>query len=217
MAKKDRIGGRKGRDGARKRIPDLGYYYIVTDTKKTEADYLSGIRKRLPVGLRDRLVICVSKAKTSNLVSSCLAGVSIEPQYREPWIVLDRDKVPDFDGIIDEAECNGISVGWSNPCIEIWFAAYLEDMRMLETSVQCCDYFSSLFKRKTGIEYDKADERIYGHLLHYGDEKAAIRIAEERLRHYLRQGGHIKPSQMLSCTTLHRLVMEINAKISGAD
>ena len=35
MAKSDRTGKRKPREAFRTRVPDLGYYFIVTDTKET--------------------------------------------------------------------------------------------------------------------------------------------------------------------------------------
>ena len=36
MARADRTGNRKPRDSFKKRVPDLGYYFIVTDTNETE-------------------------------------------------------------------------------------------------------------------------------------------------------------------------------------
>ena len=48
MAKSDRIGKRKPRETFRTRIPDLGYYFIVTDAKETEGNYLYGLRDSLP-------------------------------------------------------------------------------------------------------------------------------------------------------------------------
>ena len=36
MAKKDRIGKREARRKSSQRVPDLGYYLIVTDTKEAE-------------------------------------------------------------------------------------------------------------------------------------------------------------------------------------
>ena len=36
MARADRTGNRKSRDSFKKRVPDLGYYFIVTDTNETE-------------------------------------------------------------------------------------------------------------------------------------------------------------------------------------
>lgn len=45
----------------------------------------------------------------------------------------------------------------------------------------------------------------------YGDEANAIKMAEARLAQYLRNGVD-KPSDMCSCTTVHRLVKEIIQK-----
>ncbi len=71
MAKADRKGKRKGRDNFRTRVPDLGYYFIVTDTRETEANYMYGLRDSRPKELQGRIVIKVSKAKTDKLVTAC--------------------------------------------------------------------------------------------------------------------------------------------------
>ena len=48
MAKSDRTGRRKTRDQRDvRRIPELGYYYIVTDTEATERCYFNGFRNSL--------------------------------------------------------------------------------------------------------------------------------------------------------------------------
>lgn len=93
MAKADRKGKRKGRDNFRTRVPDLGYYFIVTDTRETEENYMYGLRDSLPKDLQGRIVIKVSKAKTDELVTACKEQAAMEPQYGEPWIVFDRDRV----------------------------------------------------------------------------------------------------------------------------
>ena len=59
MAKADRKGKRKGRDNFRTRVPDLGYYFIVTDTRETEENYMYGLRDSLPKDLQGRIVIKV--------------------------------------------------------------------------------------------------------------------------------------------------------------
>ena len=60
----DRSGQRKPRvPQEKRRIPSLGYYFIVTDTKETEQNYLLGLRESIPEALRGKLVIKVSKAK----------------------------------------------------------------------------------------------------------------------------------------------------------
>lgn len=63
MAKTERNGKRQRRENFRKRAPDLGYYFVVTDTDATEGNYIRGLRNALPKELQGRLVIKVSKAK----------------------------------------------------------------------------------------------------------------------------------------------------------
>ncbi len=212
MAKADRKGKRKGRDNFRTRVPDLGYYFIVTDTRKTEENYMYGLRNSLPKELQSRLVIKVSKAETAELVTACKEQAAMEPQYGEPWIIFDRDQVVNFDQIIETAKKEGIHAGWSNPCIEIWFDAYFGEMHSYPDSVTCCRDFSHTFEKKTGQEYKKSHKQIYTMLKQYGDEDEAIRIAESRHEQHLREGKD-KPSEMCPCTTVHRLVGEIKDKI----
>lgn len=69
MAQTKRNGTRKTRDQfARTRIPTLGYYFIVTDTKETEQNYLHGLKESIPQELQGKLVIKVVKTKTKKLV-----------------------------------------------------------------------------------------------------------------------------------------------------
>ena len=110
MGREDRRGKRKSREQSRKRrVPELGYYYIVTDTDQTEKNYLEGLRDSIPEVLKGKIVIKVTKSRTVDLVKICKEGASLYPQYSEPWIVFDRDQVKDFDGIIKNAEQSGIS------------------------------------------------------------------------------------------------------------
>lgn len=211
MAKADRIGKRKKREAAKKRVPDLGYYIVVTDAKATEQNYLYGLRDSLPKELQGRIVVKVSKADTSELVDSCIAQAALEPQYGEPWIVFDRDRVKNFDDIIRKANKERIRVGWSNPCIEIWFDAYFGAMHGYQESKQCWYRFAETYERKTGLEYDKAEKNIYEILNRYGNEKKAVEIAEKRLLGH-KKSGLFKPSEMCPGTTLHHLVDEIKRK-----
>ena len=125
----NRNGKRKTRDQlSKRRSPELGNYLIVTDTKETEKNYMYGLRDSIPEELRRKLVIRVCKTKTTKLVDEAQSLASMESQYAEPWIIFDRDRVENFDLIIRDAEQKGIKAGWSNPCIEIWFSAYLGSM-----------------------------------------------------------------------------------------
>jgi hypothetical protein len=125
--------------------------------------------------------------------------------------VFDRDEVLNFDDIIKDAEKQGVTVGWSNPCIEIWFQAYFGEMPTYQTSTQCNVGFNKAFKGNTGQTYDKASTDNYQKLCRFGDEENAVVLAEMR---YCRQCETcVKPSDMLSTTTLHHLVAEIKEKI----
>ena len=212
MGKDERKGARRDRtQKTSKRVPKLGYYVVVTDTRATERNYLYGFRDSIPSSMRDRIVIKVSNAPTHELLAKCLEISATEPQYRKPWIVLDRDEVSNFDKIIDESKKQGVEVGWSNPCIEIWFQAYFGEMPVYQTSTQCNVGFGKTFKDNVGQAYDKASSDNYQKICRSGDERKAIELAESR---YCQQCEICnKPSKMLSTTTLHHLISEIMEKI----
>ena len=105
MAKKDRTGNRKTREQRKQfKVPELGYYLIVTDTEATERCFFNGLHQALPEAVRNKLVIKVVETKTRVMIDKCLELTAYEAQYRIPWIVFDRDQVQGFDEIIAEAE-----------------------------------------------------------------------------------------------------------------
>ncbi|MCX4305120.1 MAG: RloB family protein [Acetatifactor sp.] len=210
-----RAGKRRDRNkrvGAR--VPELGYYLIVTDTDETEKNYFEGLRDSIPAELKDRLVIKVEKARTVELVKKALEMTGQESQYRIPWIVFDRDQVKDFDEIIYTAEKSGVGAGWSNPCFEIWMYAYFGEMPVIMESYTCCDRFAEKFEKVTGQKYSKNDRDIYRKLVGAGDEKNAIRIAE-RSHKRCAENGKKKPSEMWPACRVHRLVEEIVVKLAS--
>ena len=148
LARKDRTGKRTTREQrAVRRIPEMGYYLVVTDTEATERCYFTGLHKSLPSGIQNKLVIKVVETKTQNMIQKCLELTAYEAQYRIPWIVFDRDEVVDFDKIIRDAKRADIHVGWSNPCFEIWMYAYFGSMPAIHESWTCCSRFSEIYWR----------------------------------------------------------------------
>ncbi len=212
MSTNERNGQRRTREQLSNRVPNLGYYFVVTDTKETEQNYMLGLRDSIPEHLRGKLVVKINKTQTSSLVSDALSFVSLQPQYGEPWVVFDRDQVDNFDKIIVEAENKGIKVGWSNPCIEIWFSAYFGVMPTYLDSVRCCDGFKEKYNQVTGQKYKKSDNNIYAKLCRYGDEKDAISIAKQKLAQH-KQNYVDKPSEKFTSTSVYLLVEEIKNKI----
>ena len=109
MARKDRTGNRKTREQRKQfKVPELGYYLIVTDTEATERCFFTGLHQALPGDVRNKLVIKVVETKTRTMIDKCLELTAYDAQYRIPWIVFDRDQVQGFDEIIKEAEDKGI-------------------------------------------------------------------------------------------------------------
>ena len=203
-----RAGKRKDRNKrVGTRIPELGYYPIVTDTEETEKNYFEGLRDSIPAELKDHLVIKVEKAKTAELVKRAMELNDAESQYRIPWIVL-----KDFDEIIRLAEKNDINAGWSNPCFEIWMFAYFGGMPTIKESYICCERFAEKFEKVAGQKYSKNDRDIYRKLVQYGDEEKAIQIAKRCYKKCM-EDGKIKPSEMWPVSIVQQLVKEIRRKV----
>lgn len=216
MGREERRGKRKSREQSRKtRVPELGYYYIVTDTDQTEKNYLEGLRDFIPEELKGKIVIKVTKSRTVDLVKTCKEGSSLYPQYCEPWIVFDRDQVKDFDGIIKNAEQSGIHAGWSNPCLEIWLYAYFGNMPNIQDSVSCCNKFSTEYEKRTGQKYDKAEKDLYKKLCEFGNEENAIKIAQQKRKQCVENGLTV-PSKMIPCTQLDELISVVKTKIKSS-
>ena len=212
MAKKDHSGNMSKRVNRLTRIPDLGYYLIVTDTKGTEGNYINGLKNTLPAEMQGRLVIkVINDIRTLDLVKECKEQATLLPQYSKPWIIFDRDEVTGFDNIIGSAEKQGINVAWSNRCLEVWFEAYFRNMTYCDTSEDCWKRFTKLFEQKTGKTYKKSDSEIYNLLKLYGDEEKAIERAKKQ--HIKIKDSNYKPSKMNPCSTVYLLVDEIQKKI----
>ena len=209
MAKKDRMGARVKRDQKKPfKMTAMKYYLIVTDTEATEKHYFEGLRRNLPQDVQEKICLKVCRAKTAEMVEQCKSLAAYMPQYRNLWIVFDRDQVANFDEIIDEAKSCGISAGWSNPCFEIWLFAYFGRMPMLTESQRCCREFGRIYERETGQKYEKSDVRLYEKLYEHGDEQGALRIAKQRLEQHCREEKK-RPSEMYPATTIHELVAVI--------
>lgn len=213
MARNDRTGNRKTREQReKKRLPEMGYYLVVTDTEATERCFFNGLHDSLPDLVKQKLVIKVVETKTQNLIQKCREMTAYEAQHRIPWIVFDRDQVPNFDEIIKEASGSDIHVGWSNPCFEIWMFTYFGSMPAINESWTCCSKFGELYEKRTGQKYSKAASDMYQRLTENGDESAAITLAQRKYDQCIRNGYNI-PSQMCPCTTVHELVKEIQTKV----
>lgn len=109
MVKKNRTGNRKSREQRKQfKVPELGYYLIISDTEATERCFFTGLHQALPEDVRNKLVIKVVETRTRIMIDKCLELTAYDAQYRIPWILFDRDQVQWFDEIIAEAVSQGI-------------------------------------------------------------------------------------------------------------
>ncbi len=193
------------------RTEHLGYYLIYTDGEKTEPNYFRGIKDSLSCEERRKIEIKTNVSKNADkLVEDCLSALANSPNYYQPWIVLDKDEEQRFDEIIKEAESKDIKVGWSNPCLELWFLAYFGKNPTNMDSRKCCSMFEKEYKKVIGKEYKKNDPDIYKKLKEYGNETRAVNVAEKRFNELVAD-GITKPSEMESATTLFQFIKEINS------
>ena len=209
MPNTSRNGGRQRRSTGWKPV-QCEHYLVVTDAKGTEQHYLNGLKKSLPADQQNKLTIDVFQTNDpADFISECKRIQNIEPGYvNHTWIVFDYDERHEFDTIIRNAKKEGLSAGWSNPCIEVWFSAYFGELYQ-DTSSKCCqDKFEDDFRKHTKCTYEKGDEKIYERLAGNGDEMKAIERAERKYHEHKRNGITI-PSMMCPCTSIHYLIKEI--------
>lgn len=210
MTRNSHTGKRQKRSTGIRNLNTTKYFLIVTDTEETEKNYINGLKESLPDELQRRIKIEYRKAEDSSTIDKFAINIkNLKPYFNHKvWIIFDRDQVPEFDKIIKNAEKEGIDVALSNPCLEIWFSAYFENMRFLTESSDCIKNFKELFYKKTNHDYKKNDKEIYALLNKFGDEKEAMNRAE-RKREEHKQAGIKSPSKMCPSTKVDLLVKEI--------
>ena len=166
----------------RKRYEIIQRIMILTDGKETDYNYFNGIKEILSEKNTKRIQLKILRdIKTQDLISTAKEERNNEPNYYEVWLVLDCDqRASDLDRIVSEASKADIHVGWSNPCIEIFFACYFGSVPSWSSSKECISKFKALFLRKTKMEYKKNDRNIYPKLRQYGNEKTALKFASQR-------------------------------------
>lgn len=207
MSAKRRDGGNRQKRTRGGRPKELGNYYIVTDARETEKNYFEGLRASFPANLQDKIEIKVCDVSSyKDLIPEALKGRQ-KAQFRQLWLVFDRDQIPNFDEILDKAQAEKIEVGWSNPCFELWLAAYFSGkVPNYSDSKECVEAFKVLYKRATKREYSKNEKNLYDTLTKHGDEAKALTAARVQYENERR----VKPCASESfCTAVHRLVQEL--------
>ena len=170
-------------------------FLIVCEGEKTEPNYFNGFRA-------PGVVVDVTGLGNSprQLVEEALKRRK-QDEYDQVWCVFDRDdcKVSDFNGTLDRARSQKISVAYSNQAFELWYLLHYD---FHNTAVPRQDYRKKL-RKSLGRDYRKNDPHMYNQLSSHQD--TAIEHAERLLKEYSPRS----PSTDDPSTTVHLLVKQL--------
>ncbi len=159
---------------------------------------------------RERFEVSVlgTGMNTDSLVAEAIKrvkqAIGVGVRYSEVWCVFDRDSFPEQNYLraFQLADGAGIKIAWANEAFELWYILHFD---YLETGLSRNDYKQKLKER--GLEYDKADEGIYGKLR--DRQETAIKNAR-RLEAYWNQNRKRFPERENPSTSVHKLVSFLN-------
>ncbi|MBR1633994.1 MAG: RloB domain-containing protein [Lachnospiraceae bacterium] len=205
------------------RVPKANSYLIVTEGKKTEPLYFSGIKDKIlasvggTVDIVDLPLIDIygEGASTEKLIEITEEYVSkAKIIYQNIWVIFDKDDFADFDSAVALGKSKGYSVGWSNQCFEYWIFLHFEYSDSDLHRSQWFEKLNSLFKANHLTEhgYEKNLENLYDLLDSIDGISTAIKNAKRRMADY--REGIDKPSDMSPGTTVHLLVEQLRDYIS---
>lgn len=151
--KRRRISGLK-RTGVRREPKQK--FILFCEGKNTERFYFEAIKRLckstlikveifglgfVPYSVAER---AVSHAEKEGLLRKSRRRKDLFERNDEVWAVFDRDNHPRFEEAIRLCEENGIKVGRSNPCFEVWLILHLQDYDKLLSSQQVQDFLGKL-------------------------------------------------------------------------
>ena len=210
MKKSNRLS--QNRSDRKKVLLKSGAYLIITDAEQTEKNYFEGIKNSIPDSLKNDLQIKIYSNKAlAKIIDFAAEQRNKDERFRNIWLVFDRDEVKNFDKLIEVAKKNKMNIAWSNPCFEIWLMSYFKNLENIPNSKKCCETFEKVFQENTNKKYKKSEEKIYNILCENGNENSAIKRSREKY-HQVRK-EYSKPSKMIGCTTVYKLVEELKKKI----
>ena len=187
---------------------------IVCEDTKSACDYF----KAFPIDPKRAEVVPVGTGmNTDSLIEEAIrlkkAANQVGQPYSDIWCAFDRDNfpAPNYNRAFELAHANNIKVAWTNEAFELW---YLLHFNYHDSGISRKDYKAKL--KHCGLEYDKADDTVYGQLK---DRQAtAIKYARKLERHYHEIGVKF-PERLNPSTGVHKLVEVLNdlADLGTAD
>jgi hypothetical protein len=114
-------------------------FIIFCEGANTEPHYFDALRRACNNALIDVVIIGPAgvpltlarnaKEKADELGLSASSSKSLDSfeEADQVWAVFDRDEHPNFQDAVAVCENNGVGVGRSNPCFEVWLILHVQD------------------------------------------------------------------------------------------
>lgn len=105
-------------------------FTLVCEGGSTEPTYFRALERHLGNAVLIQSHAAVGVAFTVAQKSVELGNRKARNSFEDRdqvWAIFDRDTHPDFDKAVNLCEKNGVSLGRSNPCFEVWLILHLEN------------------------------------------------------------------------------------------
>lgn len=184
-------------------------FLLVCEGEKTEPNYFRALEATLPRNAVE-LEISGEGANTLSLVARAQERrdqrADGDYPFDQVWVIFDKNSFPphDFDNAIRKADSDGIECAWSNEAFELWYILHFE----CRTTAMSRDEYKGRLTELLEQEYRKNARDMYEQLAAKGNEAQAI-VWARRLDDEATATG-TPPSRANPCTTVHRLVEELN-------
>jgi len=176
---------------------------LILCSGETEKTYFERYKLYFKMKLQNVDIKIISR---DGVQSMYMVNASIETKsdYRETWVVFDKDIDPEFDEAILKAKRHGIRCAFSNIAFEYWLLLHLDDKH---GAMSVADLKRELSKRLNFI-YDKNRnmDKVCDNIMKY------ISIAEGRA---MKRHGECErdlkknPSVWWSCSTVYELTKRL--------
>lgn len=199
------------------------YILIVCEGSKTEPNYFEAIKDTFPKKTLETYSIEVEGTGTSTLKIIEIA-IELRKQakkihnriYDQVWAVFDKDSFPivDFNNSIFKAQSSNINAAWSNEAFELWYVLHFQyrNTPMSREDYEKCiekemkKNISKKMGKISSFKYKKNSKEMYKLLQEYGDEKQAIKWAENLEKQF----DDTNYSSHNPCTKVYKLIEKLN-------
>jgi len=184
---------------------------IVTEGKRTEPDYLKGLRSHLKLNAVDIEIMNAPGTDALSVVDCAIemrddrkleARRGCTVPYDSVWAVFDTERAdtnPKLNDALQKAKANRINVALSNPCFEFWLLLHDE---FTTAPFPKCENVIRRIKDKFVPDYEKSNIPVSSYIIKI---PTAVRNAEQCQHHHKMAGVDGNPS-----TRVHLLIREMN-------